>query len=529
MYPTTNTNPVPHPLLVYYDTLEDIRCRRVNFSSFQSMFEHLREIRKKAVDDMNCEEMTLLTSVTSDWLSALHPRLLHLVLHQWRLRLKSSSLASLQPSITAQMPFLLASLPDNPTDKLISCGTKDTIVQRLPTCLWVPILSLLTTKDLCALSNTCRYLREATDNPILWQHIRLRQSVLLLHGLPHFLSINKFGKVHSLDFSSVGLELDELKLLCQRCKTGALRYIDLSEKSFLGLDPNLMADSLGCVHSLRLRYCTFSNAQAVRLLRAVTRLQKVEWLDLLGSTVMERDLPRGPGAPHMSLMDCEKIHFSHLTSHQRDTLSSSFSILPEASLDSLTLDSCLLKTLQPVLLVENPGGGASLTTLFLSWAQWSTLLTHNISSNHLNQVSLEGSSCFPGPLRLPYTLLGESLATVTYLSISNLKTTSQQAVTMFNHMQLANKIKRLSLDSFVDLSQVKETLLFLHQVEEKRLTTVMCWLDQLAFSLSHIHIFTFTSGGREVPDSSDVKTGPAHTFTFSHSHFHFHIRWKRSA
>ena len=412
----------------------------------------------KAVDDKDCEESTLLTSVTSDWLSALHPRLLQLVFRRWRLRLKSSSLASLQPAITAQLPCLLSSLPDNPTDCLISCKTEDTTVQKLPICLWFPILSLLTTKDLCAMSNTCRYLKEATDNPGLWRYLRLRQSVLLLHGLPHFLSINKFSKVHSLDFSSVGLDLDELALVCSRCKTGALSYIDLSEKSFLGLDPNLMAESLASVHSLRLRYCTFNNAQAVRLLRAVTRLQKVEWLDLLGSTVMERDLPRGPGAPHISLMDCEKIHFSHLTSHQRDTLSSSFSILPEASLDSLTLDSCLLTTLQPVLLVTNPGGSASLTTLSLSWAQWATLLTYNISSNHLNQVSLEGSSCSPGPLRLPYTLLGESLATVTYLSISNLKTTSQQAVTMFNHMQLANKIRRLSLDSFVDLSQVKEVL-----------------------------------------------------------------------
>ena len=458
MSPTTDEICSPQPLVAYYKTLDDVRGRRVTYTSFQSMFEHLRELRVKAVEDEEWEESMILTSVTSDWLSSLHPHLLQLVFRQWRLRLKSSSLASLQPAITAQLPFLLASLPDNPTDCLISSEAEDTTVQRLPICLWLPILSLLTTRDLCAVSNSCRYLKEASENPVLWQHIRLRQSVLLLHGLPHFLSVNKFIKVQSLDFSSVGLDLDELKLVCSRCKTGALRYIDLSEKSFLGLDPNLMADSLASVHSLRLRYCTFSNAQAVRLLRAVTRLQQVEWLDLLGSAVMERDLPRGPGAPHISLMDCEKIHFSHLTSHQRDTLSSSFSILPEASLDSLTLDSCLLTTLQPVLLVANPGGSASLTTLFLSWAQWATLLTYNISSNHLNQVSLEGSSCNPGPLRLPYTLLGESLATVTYLSISNLKTTSQQAVTMFNHMQLANKIKRLSLDSFVDLSQVKESL-----------------------------------------------------------------------
>ena len=458
MSQTSNENGSPHPLVAYYETLEDVRGRRVTYSSFQSMFKHLRELRMKAVDCEECEENILLSSVTSDWLSALHPRLLQLVFRQWRLRLKSSSLASIQPAITAQLPSLLASLPDDPKEGLISCETENTSVQRLSICLWLPILSLLTTKDLCAISNTCRFLKEASDNPVLWQHIRLRQSVLLLHGLPHFLSIDKFSKVHSLDFSSVGLDLDELKLVCNRCKTGALRYIDLSEKSFLGLDPNLLADSLASVHSLRLRYCTFNNAQAVRLLRAVTQIQQVEWLDLLGSAVTERDLPRGSGAPHISLMDCEKIHFSHLSSHQRDTLSSSFSILPKASLDSLTLDSCLLKTLQPVLLVTNPGGSASLTTLFLSWAQWATLLTYNISSNHLNQVSLEGSSCSVGQLRLPYTLLGESLATVAYLSISNLKTTSQQAVTMFNHMQLANKIKRLSLDSFVDLSQVREAV-----------------------------------------------------------------------
>ena len=407
MSPTTTKDSVSHPLVVYYATLEKVRGRQVKYSSFQSMFEHLKELRLRAVEDEYLEETEktqILTSVTSDWLSNLHPRLIQLVFHQWRLR--SSSLASLQPSIAAQLPFILASLPDNPTDLLISPKTEDTTVQRLPTCFWFPILCQLSTKDLCSVSNTCRYLREATDNPLLWQQIQLRQSVLLLHGLTHFLSINKFSKVHSLDFSSVGLELDELNLLCGKCKTGTLSYIDLSEKSFLGLDPNLLAESLACVHSLRLRYCTFNNAQAVRLLRAVTRLQKVEWLDLLGSTVVERDLPRGPGAPHISLLECEKIHFSHLTSHQRSTLSSSFSILPEASLDSLTLDSCLLTTLQPVLVVANPGGSASLTSLSLSWAQWATVLTFNISSNHLKQVSLEGSSCSPGPLRLPYTLLG---------------------------------------------------------------------------------------------------------------------------
>ena len=100
-----------------------------------------------------------------------------------------------------------------------------------------------------------------------------------------------------------------------------------------------------------------------------------------------------------------------------------------------------------------------MTTLHLSWAQWASLLTYNISSNHLKQVALEGPRCSSAPLRLPYTLLGESLATVTFISISNLKTTSQQAVTMFDHLQAAKMIKRLSLDSHVDLSQVRRASL----------------------------------------------------------------------
>ena len=450
----SSSGTLPHPLVAYYAALNAVRERQVKYTSFESMFEQLKELRIRAVVDNTLDEIALITILTSDLLSALHPQLLQLVLQRWSLRLKSSSLALLQPAIIAELPSLLAALPNNPKHLLISCEANNSLVQRLPICLWLPVLSLLPTRDLCSLSKTCRFLKEATDNPSLWQDIRLRQSVLLLHGLPHFLSLHKFSKVHSLDFSSVGLEPDELKLLCSRCKTGSLRFIDLSEKSFVGLDASLVADGLGCVHSLRLRYCTFNNAQAVRLLRAVTRLQKVEWLDLLGSTVIERDLPKGPGAPHISLMDCEKIHFSHLTPHQREALGTSFSSLPEASLDPLTLDSCALTTLQPVLLVAGPGGSASLTTLHLSWAQWATLLTYNISSNHLKQVALEGPRCSSAPLRLPYTLLGESLATVTFISISNLKTTSQQAVTMFDHLQAAKMIKRLSLDSHVDLSQV---------------------------------------------------------------------------
>ena len=107
---------LPHPLVAYYAALNAVKERQVKYTSFESMFEQLKELRIRAVDDNTLDEIALVTLLTSDLLSALHPQLLQLVLQRWRLRLKSSSLALLQPAIIAELPSLLASLPNNPKD-----------------------------------------------------------------------------------------------------------------------------------------------------------------------------------------------------------------------------------------------------------------------------------------------------------------------------------------------------------------------------------------------------------------------------
>ena len=164
-----------------------------------------------------------------------------------------------------------------------------------------------------------------------------------------------------------------------------------------------------------------------------------------------QDLPPSLGPPHLCLLDCETLHFSHLTRwislinkhlhnlpittstrRQYSSLSCHLASLPKDPLTHLTLDSMLMPSLPPTLLVEGVGGTASLATLHLSWAQWCTLLTHNITCHHLTSTWLEGRGT---TLRLPYQLVGESLASLTTLAITGLTTSTQQAANLFLHLQ----------------------------------------------------------------------------------------------
>jgi hypothetical protein len=348
-------------------------------------------------------------------------------------------------------------------------------VELLPTAAWLPVLALLLPRDLAAASASCRHLRIAASAPELWRGLRLRQSALLLHGLHHFLACPRYQQVTNIDFSRVGLEPSDLLLLLRRCRAGRLQHLDLSDKSFLGLEPATLADSLGRLHSLRLRYCSLSNLQVVLLLRAVTHLQRIATLDLLGASVHDRELPSGgSGPPPLSLLDCELLQFAHLSRDQARALTASLAGLPQDPLAHLTLDSGLLACLPPTLLVGGAGGAASLATLRPSWAQWSALLTSNIASRHLREVSLTGRGEEPAVLRLPYQLLGESLAGLTVLTIGGLRTSAQQAAALFLHIQQAESpsLRTLRLDQWVDLSGVPEACL----------TGVACSLHCLSLS-----------------------------------------------
>ena len=141
-----------------------------------------------------------------------------------------------------------------------------------------------------------------------------------------------------------------------------------------------------------------------------------------------RLLPSAGGGPHLSLLDCEGIYFSHLTRslalpvkrktpsprQQCRDLAPSLTSLPRDSLTQLCLPFSCLSSLPPTLWVPGPQSTASLASLQLSWAQWASLLTHNISWGRLERLHLEGR----GRLRLQYQLLGECLASLTQLSVT---------------------------------------------------------------------------------------------------------------
>ena len=73
--------------------------------------------------------------------------------------------------------------------------------------------------------------------------MEVRSRAKLMFGLRHFVATPAFSRVHNLDFSSIQLDTEELRMLCHFCqKNKSLRSVNLSDKvrkSYNNLKPCL--------------------------------------------------------------------------------------------------------------------------------------------------------------------------------------------------------------------------------------------------------------------------------------------------
>ena len=220
------TSPVSSPtshLLQYCRLLEELRGAATPPTDLQEVFDRLWEERRGSLlegvgVDQGVEE-AMMAATTMDWLVAIHPALLPRVLQHFRHKLVSSTLGRLQPTIASVLPSLLSLLPSPPSLPSPPPGS----VEHLPTSTWRLVLRHLLPGELACAAATCRHLRGAAGAPHLWRGARLRQAAMLLHGLPHFLSIPRYTQMSSLDFSSIGLNTMELTSLCHLCHRGHLK------------------------------------------------------------------------------------------------------------------------------------------------------------------------------------------------------------------------------------------------------------------------------------------------------------------
>ena len=66
---------------------------------------------------------------------------------------------------------------------------------------------------------------------LAWSCMKVKSRTVLMYGLEHFVQTPTFAHVQHVDFSSVQLETEELKLLCRFCsKNNFLKSVNLSDK-----------------------------------------------------------------------------------------------------------------------------------------------------------------------------------------------------------------------------------------------------------------------------------------------------------
>lgn len=80
-------------------------------------------------------------------------------------------------------------------------------------------------------------------------------------------------------------------------------------------------------------------------------------------------------------------------------------------------------------LTSLPPSLSALHCLHLTWAQWTDVLTHNITARNIKNVHLvrhAGDVDQVEDLKIPYQILGESLATASVLTLRGYRVSSQQ-------------------------------------------------------------------------------------------------------
>ena len=144
--------------------------------------------------------------------------------------------------------------------------------ELLPPSMWRRVFSFLSVEDLKSVVLVSSYWRMAGQDPRLaWRRMTVRSRTVLMFGLEHFLKTPTFSGVQTLDFSSVQLGTEELRLLCEFCiRNDGMSSLNLSDKVwkvtvskillilsiqiFVELEPSLLCSALSRISVLRLRF-----------------------------------------------------------------------------------------------------------------------------------------------------------------------------------------------------------------------------------------------------------------------------------
>ena len=232
-------------------------------------------------------------SVVVDWLNCIDEKLFFHVCKVFNEELQSAPLFTIQEKIVANIEKYVKTVESENIEDIIESAAnplaKSCDLEFLPRPLWTRILSYLDTPDLKNVVLSSQFLRLAGSHPELaWQDMTIKSRAVLLFGLEHFLSIGRFSHVRTVDFSFVQLDTFELTSLCRFCLNNPVKNLNLSDKIFLELDNELVSDSLSGIHTLKVRYSTFSNDQINKILTKTYQKKKLKVLDILGVNIIGR-------------------------------------------------------------------------------------------------------------------------------------------------------------------------------------------------------------------------------------------------
>ena len=162
-------------------------------------------------------------------------------------------------------------------------------------------------------------------------------------------------------------------------------------------------------------------------------------------------------------LQCDSLYFTHIFKDQsKDLEEERFYLTKQIEwnvLSELSISYDEIVSLPPNLKGMSRGEIESLHMVDLTWAQWTSILTHNIDTRKLQEVHLaRHSRCESEMIKIPYQIFGESLAQVTSLTFRGLTATSQQVVTLFQNLQSSMRLKQLEIDNHININNVHEDI-----------------------------------------------------------------------
>ena len=163
------------------------------------------------------------------------------------------------------------------------------------------------------------------------------------------------------------------------------------------------------------------------------------------------------------MLQCDSIYFTHILKDQsKDLEEERFHLTKHVEknvLSELSMSYDEIVSLPPNCKGMCRGEVETLHMMDLTWAQWTSILTHNIDTQQVQEVHLARHSRSDSEqIKIPYQIFGESLAQVASLSFRGLTASSQQVVTLFQNLKSTMKLKQLEIDNHINISSVHEDI-----------------------------------------------------------------------